>query len=127
MPIEWDVYLGSLDSQGKIPSFGRVTNHVVKEKIREDRSASGVLKQDILYVKNEFKLTFAKCTESTINILEYWYNQYRVTKTPLPLYMYTSPTEYNQYSVIPRPISKTRLVKATDNLFSNVVFQMVEV
>lgn len=127
MAIEWDIYLGSTGASGKISPFGRKTTIQHIQSVREARSANGTLKQDILYDKKIFVLTFAHITESALDTIDYWYAQYESTKTPLPLYMYTSDVAYDEYSVIPRPVDRTRVVRCADNLFSGVKFEMVEV
>lgn len=127
MAAEWDIYLGDLTAQGLMPAFGRKTKIATKEFTRQDRAADGTLHVDILYVKRTFTLTYAKATESTIDVLEYWYSQFLTTKTPLTLYLYTDDTNYDTYTVKPAPVDKTRLVRAADNLYSGVNYILVEV
>lgn len=126
MAIEWDIYLGTTSSSGHIPSFGRVTTIKTIETTRDQRAADGTLKQDILYVKKEFTLSFSHALESTLDTLDYWYDYYQTNKDPLPLYLYTGPSTYDEYDVIPKPVDRTRVIKANDNLFSGVRFTMLE-
>ncbi len=98
MAIEWDVYLGTTGSTGKLSPFGRKVTINKKETIREQRAADGTLKQDCLYVKREFVLNYAHITEAAIEVFDYWYTYYKTNKQALPLYMYTSAV------VITRPI-----------------------
>lgn len=127
MPIEWDVYLGANDSSGKLSAFGRKVTIREKETVREQRAADGTLKRDILYVKYEFEISYSNTTESNLDIIDAWYYTYQNTKTPLSLYMYTSPTGYLTYTVVPKPVDRTRVVKGADNLFSGVKLVLIEV
>lgn len=127
MAIEWDIYLGTTGATGKLSAFGRKVTIVKKEKVREQRAADGTLKQDCIYVKREFNLNYSNITEEDLAVLDYWYEYYKTNKAALPLYMYTSPTVYDEYSVIPKPVNRTRVIKSADNLYSGVKFTMVEV
>lgn len=127
MAIEWDVYLGTTGPTGKLSPFGRKVTINKNETIREQRAADGTLKQDCLYVKREFVLNYAHITEAALDILDTWYTYYKTNKQALPLYMYTSDVAYDEYSVIPKPVDRTRVVKSADNLYSGVKFVMVEV
>lgn len=126
MAIEWDIYLGTTGSTGKLSPFGRKTTVLKKETAREERSANGTIKHDCLYVKREFVLNYSLITEAALDTLDYWYTYYKTNKAALPLYMYTSAVAYDEYSVIPKPVDRTRAVRATDNLFSGVKFVMIE-
>lgn len=127
MAIEWDIYLGTTGSTGKLSAFGRKVTISRKETAREQRAADGTLKSDILYTKREFDISYSNITEEALATLDYWYDYYRANKVPLPLYMYTSDITYDQYSVIPRPVDRTRVVKSADNLYSGVKFKLVQV
>jgi len=127
MAIEWDIYLGTTGATGKLSPFGRRVTINKKETIREQRAADGTLKQDCLYVKREFVLDYSFITEEAIETLDYWYEYFKTNKAPLPLYMYTGPAAYDEYSVIPKPVDRTRVVKSADNLYSGIKFVMVEV
>ena len=127
MAIEWDIYLGTTGPTGKLSAFGRKTTILKKETVREQRAAGGTLKQDCLYVKREFVLNYANITEEDIEVLDYWYEYYKTNKEALPLYMYTSPSVFDLYSVIPKPVDRTRVIKSADNLYSGIKFVMVEV
>ena len=127
MAIEWDIYLGTTDPAGKLSPFGRKTTIRKNEKVREQRAADGTLKSDCLYVKREFVLTYSVITEEALETLDTWFNYYKTNKTPLPLYMYNSPSVFDEYVVIPRPVDRTRVIKSADNLYSGVKFVMVEV
>ncbi len=127
MAIEWDVYLGTTGPTGKLSPFGRKVTINKNETIREQRAADGTLKQDCLYVKREFVLNYANITEAALDTLDLWYEDYKTNKLPLPLYMYTGPAAFDEFSVIPKPVDRTRVVKSADNLFSGVKFVMVEV
>ena len=127
MAIEWDIYLGTTGSTGKLSPFGRKVTIGKKETVREQRAADGTLKQDCLYVKREFVLNYANITEEALETLDYWYEYYKTNKQPLPLYMYNSAVAYDEYSVIPKPVDRTRVVKSADNLYSGVKFTMIEV
>lgn len=124
--IEWDIYLGINGPTGKLSSFGRKVTIAKKETIRDQRAADGTLKQDILYVKFEFTLNYANITEAALDTLDFWYDTFKTNKIPLPLFMYTSAVAFDEFVVIPRPVDRTRVVKAADNLFSGVKFVMVE-
>lgn len=127
MAIEWDIYLGTTGATGKLSAFGRKTTIVKKEKVREQRAANGALKQDCIYVKHDFNITYSSITEEDLDVLDYWYEYYKTNKAALPLYMYTSAIAYEEYSVIPRPVNRTRLIKSADNVYTGVKFTMVEV
>lgn len=127
MAIEWDVYLGTTGPTGKLSPFGRKVTINKNETIREQRAADGTLKQDCLYVKREFVLNYANITEAALETLDEWYTYYKTNKQALPLYMYTSDVAFDEYSVIPKPVDRTRVVKSADNLYSGVKFVMVEV
>lgn len=127
MAIEWDIFLGTTGPTGKLPPFGRKTTINKKDTVREQRAADGTLKQDCLYVKREFVLSYANITEEAIEILDYWFTYFRTNRQPLPLYMYTSAVAYDEYLVVPKPVDRTRVVKAADNLYSGVKFLLVEV
>ncbi len=127
MAIEWDIYLGTTGSTGKISPFGRKVTISKKEKVREQRAADGTLKQDCIYLKREFTVSYSHITEAALDVLDYWYTYYKTNKAALPLYMYTGPAAYDEYSVIPKPVDRTRVVKSADNLYSGVKFVMVEV
>lgn len=121
------MYLGTTSPTDELSSFGRKVTINKVETVREGRTANGSLNQDILYTKKEFVLAYETITESALAIIEYWYDYYKTNKTPLTLYVYTSPTTYDQFTVIPRPVNKTRLIKSVDNLFSGIEFRMDEV
>jgi len=125
--IEWDIFLGANDSTGKLSSFGRKVTIAKNETVREQRAADGTLKQDILYVKQEFTLNYANITEAALDVLDFWYDDFKTNKVALPLFMYTSPVLFDQFTVVPKPVDRTRVVKSADNLFSGVKFVMVEV
>jgi hypothetical protein len=127
MAIEWDIYLGTTGSTGKLPPFGRKTTIAKKETTREQRAADGTLKQDCIYVKREFTLNYSLTTEIDIEILDYWYAYYKTNRLPLPLYMYTSAVAYDEFSVIPKPVDRTRVIKGANNLYSGIKFVMIEV
>ena len=127
MAIEWDIYLGTTGSTGKLSPFGRKVTILKKETVREQRAADGTLKQDCLYVKREFVLNYTNITEGAIEPLDYWYEYFKTNKAPLPLYMYYSAVAYDEYSVVPKPVDRTREVKSADNLYSGVKFVMIEV
>jgi len=127
MAIEWDIYLGTTGPTGKLSNFGRKTTIAIKEENREQRAADGTLKVDCIYIKRTFTLNYSNITESVLDTLDYWFSYYKTNKQPLPLYMYTSNVAYDEYSVIPRSVDRTRVVKAADNLFSGVKFEMLEV
>jgi len=127
MAIEWDIYLGTTGSTGKLSPFGRKTTIVKKDTSREQRAADGTLKYDCLYVKREFVLTYSHITEAELDTLDYWFNYFKTNRVALPLYMYTSAVAYDEYSVIPKPVDRTRVTKMADNLFSGVKFVMIEV
>ena len=127
MAIEWDIYLGTTGPTGKLSPFGRKVTINKKETIREQRAADGTLKQDCLYVKREFVLNYANITEAALDTLDLWYEDFKTNKLPLPLFMYTGPAAFDEFSVIPKPVDRTRVVKSADNLFSGVKFVMVEV
>lgn len=127
MAIEWDIYLGTTGPTGKLSPFGRRVSIKTQEKVREARAANGTLHRDILFTKKVFSIAYSNITESALDVLDYWYDYYVTNKTALSLYMYTGPAAYDEYTVIPKPVDRTRVVKATDNLFSGVVFELVEV
>lgn len=127
MAIEWDIYLGTTGATGKLSPFGRKVTINKKDAARQQRAADGTLKYDCLYVKREFILTYSHITEAALDTLDYWFTYFKTNREPLPLYMYTSAVAYDEYSVIPKPVDRTRVVKAADNLFSGVKFVMVEV
>jgi len=127
MAIEWDIYLGTTGPTGKLSAFGRKTTIVKKEKVRSARTADGTLKEDCIYVKREFNLNYNNITEEDLEILDYWYEYYKTNRAALPLYMYTSAVAYDEYSVVPKPVDRTRVIKSADNLYSGVKFTMVEV
>jgi len=127
MAIEWDIYLGTTGSTGKLSPFGRKTTISPKETVREQRAADGTLKQDCMYVKHEFTLTYSTITETALATLDFWYAEFKANKTPLPLYIYTSPSAYDEYVVIPKPVDRTWVIKGADNLYSGVKFLMIEV
>ena len=127
MAIEWDIYLGTTGPTGKLSAFGRKTTIAKNETIREERAADGTLKQDCLYVKFEFTLNYSNVTESVLDALDFWYESFKTNKAPLPLFMYTSAVDFDEFLVVPRPIDRTRAVKAADNLYSGVKFILTEV
>lgn len=127
MAIEWDLYLGGTSASDKLPSFGRKVTINKKETVREQRAADGTLKQDILYVKREFILTYKNITETDLGVLDTKYDGYVTNKAALTLYMYTSAVAHTDYTVIPKPVDRTRVVKGADNLYSGVKFVMIEV
>jgi len=127
MPIEWDIYLGTTGPTGKLSAFGRKVTINKNETTRDQRAADGTLKQDCLYVKREFVIAYDGITESALEVLDYWYEYFKTNKTPLSLYMYTSDIAYDEYTVIPRPVDRTRVVKSADNLYSGVTFVLDEV
>lgn len=127
MAIEWDIYLGTTGSTGKLSAFGRKVTIVKNEKVREQRAADGTLKQDCIYVKREFTLSYINITEEDLETLDYWYEYYKTNKVALPLFMYTSSIAYDEYAVIPKPVDRTRVIKSADNLYTGVKFLMVEV
>ena len=127
MAIEWDIYLGTTGPTGKLSPFGRKVTINKKETVREQRAADGTLKQDCLYVKREFVLNYSHITEEAIEIFDTWYTYFKTNKLPLPLYMYTSAVAFDEYSVIPKPVDRTRVVKSANNLYSGVKFVMIEV
>jgi len=127
MAIEWDIFLGTTGPTGKLSPFGRKTTINKKETVREQRAADGTLKQDCLYVKREFVLTYSVITEAALDTLDYWYTYYKTNKQALPVYLYTSAVAYDEYSVVPKPVDRTRVVRAADNVFSGVKFVMIEV
>ena len=127
MAIEWDIYLGTTGPTGKLSPFGRKVTIKKNETTREQRAADGTLKQDCIYVKREFVLSYANITEEALDTLDYWYEYYKTNKAALPLYMYTSAVAYDEYSVVPKPVDRTRVVKSADNLYSGVKFVMIEV
>lgn len=127
MAIEWDVYLGTTGPTGKLSPFGRKVTVNKQETAREQRAADGTLKHDCMYVKREFVLTYSHITEEALDTLDFWYDQYKANNIALDLFMYTSAVAYDEYVVIPKPVDRTRVVKAADNLFSGVKFVMVEV
>lgn len=126
MPIEWDIYLGTTGATGKLSPFGRKVTIQRNEKVRQQRTADGTLKTDILYVKREFNLKYTNITEEALDTLDYWYDYYKTNKVALPLYMYTSAVAYDEYQVIPKPVDRTRVVKGADNLYSGVSFTLIE-
>lgn len=127
MAIEWDIYLGTTGPTGKLSPFGRKVTIAKKETVREQRSANGTLKQDCLYVKFEFTLNYSRITEAALDTLDFWYEDFKTNKAPLPLFMYTSAIAFDEFLVIPKPVDRTRVVKSADNLFSGVKFLMIEV
>ncbi len=127
MAIEWDIFLGTTGPTGKLSPFGRKTTISKKETAREERAADGTLKHDCLYVKREFVLTYSHITEAALDTLDFWYDQYKANNIALDLFMYTSAVAYDEYVVIPKPVDRTRVVKAADNVYSGVKFVMVEV
>lgn len=126
MPAEWDIYLGTTGPTGELSAYGRKTTINKDEAVREQRAADGTLKQDCLYVKREFVLNYSIIDETALDTLDYWYNYYKTNKAPLPLYLYTSAIAYDEYSVIPKPVDRTRAVRRGDNLYTDVSFKMVE-
>ena len=127
MAIEWDIYLGTTGSTGKLSPFGRKVTILKKETSREQRAADGTLKYDCLYVKREFVLNYSNITEDALDTLDYWFNYFKTNRLPLSLYMYTGPSAYDEYSVIPKPVDRTRVVKSVDNLYSGIKFVMIEI
>jgi len=125
--IEWDIYLGTTGPTGKLPSFGRKVTIAKNETVRLQRAADGTLKQDILYVKLEFTLNYANITESALDVLDFWYEDFKTNKVNLPLFMFTSPVLFDEFVVVPKPVDRTRVIKSADNLFSGVKFVMIEV
>lgn len=119
--------MGTTGPTGKLSPFGRTVTINKKEITREQRAADGTLKQDCIVTKREFVLNYADITESALDTFDYWYSQYVSTETPLTLYMYYSDVGYDEYTVVPYPIDRTRVIKAADNLYSGVKFLMVEV
>lgn len=126
MAIEWDIYLGTSIPTAKLSSFGRTTTINIKETTRDQRAADGTLKQDILYTKKQFVLNYTAITESALDVFDTWYSTYQTNKTPIKLYRYTSTTVYDEYDVIPRPVDRTQLIKAADNLYTGVQFVLDE-
>ena len=126
MAIEWDIYLGTTDPEGKLSPFGRKVTINKKEKTRGQRASDGTLDQDCLYVKHEFVLSYAIISEEALDTLDLWYNYYKANKQALPLYMYTSAVAFDEYAVVPKPVDRTRLIKSEDNLYSSVKFVMIE-
>lgn len=127
MAIEWDIYLGTTGPTGKLSSFGRKVQINESEVTREQRSADGTLKVDILYTKKKFIFTWSNITESALDTIDFWYAYYQANKVPLKLYMYYTDALYNEYDVIPRPVDRTRLIKSAENLYSGVTFNLDEV
>jgi len=127
MAIEWDIYLGTTGPTGKLSPFGRKTTITKTDTAREQRAADGTLKYDCLYVKREFVLMYSHITEEALETLDYWFEYFKTNRVPLSLYMYTSAVAYDEYTVIPRPVDRTRVIKSADNLYSGIKFTMTEV
>lgn len=127
MAAEWDIYLGTTGPTGELPRTGRKTSIMVNELVREDRALDGTLHQDCIYVKHEFVLDYSLISGTDIEVLDYWYAYYKTYRTPLTLYMYTGPAAYDTYTVVPKPVDRTRAVQRGDNLYSGVSFKMIEV
>lgn len=127
MAIEWDIFLGTTGPTGKLSPFGRKVTVSKNEKVREQRSADGTLKQDCMYLKREFSLSYSAITETDLAVLDFWYDDFKTNKLPLPLYMYTSAVAYDEYSVIPKPVDRTRVIKGANNLYGGVKFVLIEV
>jgi hypothetical protein len=109
-----------------LPHFGRKYAESTELITREDRSASGKLKRDIIAQKKTFTLTYDTMDVSALALYEDLLDNHADEVMTLTTNRYTASGETvgNSYDVLLRPFSRQRLSKG---LWEGVTVEFVEV
>lgn len=128
-----DIYLGLLGQEEKVSAFGRTLTITDEILSREERTASGRLVRDIIATKKTFSLSYEVISGDDLAQFLDFYD----LNSELSLLIFTEsnattttpePSEnYDIYTVLMAPISRERLLLASDGLWSGVNIELTEV
>ena len=117
------IRIGLLSDLQELSPFGRkLTIGSVDSLYREDRTADGTLRRDIIARKKTFTLEYEMCDEAVVNRLDYLYS----LNVPIILEI-SHLANATQYNVLINPISKTRELAVWGGLWSSVSCVLNEV
>lgn len=117
------ILLGITGDIQELSAFGRsATIGYVDGLIREDRTADGTLRRDIISVKRVFTIDYELADEEVVNRLEYLYSLGQVLTLSI-----THLSTTVLYQVMISPISKKRELAVWGGLWSGVSFTLSEV
>lgn len=129
MATKGEIYLdGTL-----LTAYGRTFSQSVTEISREARTASGKLVQDIIASKKVFTLAYSFIDGNDLQVFEDFYAEQATHRLEFYFESTTTttttddPTYHVAYTVIMRPIDKTRTLLISDGLWSNVKIVFEEV
>lgn len=126
MPYKGDVriYTGAGDYICEITPYGRKTSIKKTEKVREQRSVNGTLKQDVSYEKIDVTFSYDKIKELNYNYIVGARSSYLSSRQPLELRFFTNDTTYSSLYVVPRPAGYSRYIFGW---YKGVTFTFIEV
>lgn len=117
------ILLGVSGDMQELSMFGRsITIGYVDGLTREDRTADGTLRRDIIAFKKIFTIDYELADESVVNRLEYLYSLGHVLTLS-----FTHLSTTVLYQVMISPISKKRELAVWGGLWSGVSFTLSEV
>ncbi len=124
MPQPNEIKLGSAGDVQTLSMFGRKYSESYEDGLtREERSASGKLRVDVITRKKNFTLDYSTCDEVTVNrFISLFENQ----DDPMTLEV-THLTTTKTYTVWMRPFSRDRLLAVRNGLWEGVTVELSEI
>ena len=123
MPNPGDMYLGLSGAEILLDPFGRRFTVRTREQAREERTVNGRLIKDIIYRKQEFRLSYDLITGDALDTYEFLFG----LQQELSFRWYGSDGAENAYTVHMGPFSKRRVVLISDGLWSGTTIELAEV
>ena len=119
-----EIYLGvDAGSLELLTAFSREFSIKNKLLSRDERTASGRLVRDIIATKKEFTLSYDMIDGDELDTFKDLYDE----EDELLLRIYTSETEYDDYTVLMEPLDYDRILMFDNGLWGNVEVALLEV
>ena len=119
-----EIYLGvDAGSLELLTAFSREFSIKNKLLSRDERTASGRLVRDIIATKKEFTLSYDMIDGDELDTFKDLYDE----EDELLLRIYTSETEYDDYTVLMNPLDYDRILMFDNGLWGNVEVALLEV
>jgi hypothetical protein len=118
-----EIYLGVAGDLTLLSPYGRTLNIVNNEISRQDRTANGALRKDIIAVKKKITLDYSAIDGADLDIFQDLYD----LESELILQIAKDTSAYDQYTVLMSPLDYTRILCQDNGLYSGVTVVLDEV
>jgi hypothetical protein len=116
----------TIDDVVELSPYGRVYSDDVEFITREDRSASGKLRRDVIAQKKTFTLQYQTIDQKDLDTFARLIRHHYMVPLYLEL-MYTGQEQPETYTVLMSPYSRERILAVMGGLWGNVSIVFTEV